>query len=217
MAAILCRTMRRIVNEEAKIKSKCGKKLYTKISTTQNSATGTVSVERTEHYRGILDIYKDIICLYVNAVVKNKFAKYKQVFEETLLGLFLNRLRIISVLSTLELTQAEVNYLESKDILDHVVELPSRNPILFLNSVQSYFNMTFKSEFLRHYRQDKYIVLNKAQPLHFNEIRKLNMTIFTYFTMREQAYLILARKISFNKAKQSKKVVIENQKIAKAF
>lgn len=52
--------------------------------------------------------------------------------------------------------------MESKDILDHVVELPSRNPILFLNSVQSYFDLSFKSEFLRHFRQDKYIVLNKT-------------------------------------------------------
>jgi hypothetical protein len=43
------------------------------------------------------------------------------------------------------------------------------------------------------------------------------MTVVTYFTMREQAYLILARKISFNKAKKSQKIVIENQKIAKAF
>jgi hypothetical protein len=40
----------------------------------------------------------------VNAVVKNKFAKYKQVFDETLLGLFLSRLRILSMLSTLELS-----------------------------------------------------------------------------------------------------------------
>lgn len=95
--------MRRIINEEAKIKQKCGKKAFTKISATQNPS-GTVSVERTEHYRGILDIYKEIICLYVNAVVKNKFAKYKQVFDETLLGLFLSRLRILSMLSTLELS-----------------------------------------------------------------------------------------------------------------
>jgi hypothetical protein len=36
----------------------------------------------------------------------------------------------------------------------------------------------------------------------------------SHFTLREQAYLILARKISFNK---NQKVQVENQKIAKAF
>lgn len=42
--------MRRIVNEEVKIKSKIGKKAFTKITTFQNPGTNTVSVERTEHY-----------------------------------------------------------------------------------------------------------------------------------------------------------------------
>lgn len=147
MASIICRTMRRIVNEEAKIKLKSGRKT-TRMFTTQNPANGTVQVERTEHVRGLLDIYKDILVLYVNAIVKNKFAKYKQVFDETLLGLFLSRLKVMSLFNMLELSQPEVNYLESKDILDHLVELPSRNPILFLNSIQQYFGLSFKREFL---------------------------------------------------------------------
>jgi hypothetical protein len=71
--------------------------------------------------------------------MKNKFAKYKQVFDETLIGLFLSRLKIISLANSLELSVPELNYLQSKDILEHVVELPSRNPILYLNSVQAYF------------------------------------------------------------------------------
>jgi|LakMenEpi03Aug12_release.lakeMendotaPanAssembly.Ray.scaffolds.fasta_scaffold454713_1 hypothetical protein len=87
----------------------------------------------------MLTIYKEIIVLYANAVMKNKFAKYKQVFDETLIGLFLSRLKIISLANSLELSVPELNYLQSKDILEHVVELPSRNPILYLNSVQAYF------------------------------------------------------------------------------
>ena len=70
-----------------------------------------------------------------------------------------------------------MNYLESKDILDHIVEIPSRNPIMFLNSVQVYFGLTFKPEYLRQYRQDKYIVLNKNQPLAFNDIQRINMQV----------------------------------------
>jgi hypothetical protein len=140
LASILCRTMRRIVNEEAKIRSKQSLKT-TKMFTMHNPSNGTISVERTEQRKGLLDIYKDTLVLYVNAVVKNKFAKYKLVFDETLLGLFLSRLRILCLLSSLDFTQAEMNYLQSKEILDHIIELPSRNPILFLNSVQTYFHI----------------------------------------------------------------------------
>jgi len=74
------------------------------------------------------------------------------VFDETLLGLFLSRLKIIGLMSNLELSRCERNYIESKDILDHIIELPSRNPILFLNSVQAYFGLEFKPEYLRLYR-----------------------------------------------------------------
>ena len=36
------------------------------------------------------------------------------------------------------------------------------------------------------------------------------MHIVTYFTMKDQAYLILARKISFNKKQRDRQVKIEN-------
>ena len=57
--------------------------------------------------------------------MKNKFAKYKQVFDETLLGLFLSRLRIITLAHSLDLSETQLNYLESKEIMDHVLEMPS--------------------------------------------------------------------------------------------
>lgn len=76
--------------------------------------------------------------------MKNKFAKYKQVFDETLLGLFLSRLKVMTLAHSLELTSTQLNYLESKDIIDHVLEMPSQNPILFLNAMQTYFNLDFK-------------------------------------------------------------------------
>ena len=76
--------------------------------------------------------------------MKNKFAKYKQVFDETLLGLFLSRLKVMTLAHSLELTSTQLNYLESKDIIDHVLEMPSQNPILFLNAMQTYFNLDYK-------------------------------------------------------------------------
>ena len=94
--------------------------------------------------------------------MKNKFSKYKQVFDETLLGLFLSRLKIISLAHQLDLPQHEINYLESKDLIENIIEMPSRNPILFLNSVQEYFNLQYQRDFIRLYRQDKYYILNKS-------------------------------------------------------
>lgn len=50
------------------------------------------------------DQVKESIAMFANAVLKNKFAKYKTVFDDTLLGLFLHRLQVHSLAFTLELT-----------------------------------------------------------------------------------------------------------------
>ena len=73
------------------------------------------------------------MCFFINAILKNKFCKYRQVFDETLLGLFLSRMRVLPFTTSLKLK--ELNYFESKDILEQVIESVSKNPILFLNSV----------------------------------------------------------------------------------
>ena len=99
---------------------------------------------------------------------------------------------------SLNLSQAQLNYLESKDILDHVLEVPSQNPILFLNAINTYFSIDFKKEFTRLYRQDKYHVLSKPQPIGRSDITKINFKVKTYYSLREHAYFILARKISYN-------------------
>lgn len=130
--------------------------------------------------------------------MKNKYAKYKQVFDESLLGLFLSRLKIITLAHSLQLTSTELNYLESKDIMDHVLEAPSQNPIMFLNAMQTYFNLDYKREFLRLYRQDKYFILNKPQPVGRSDIALIKHSLETYWTLRDQAYFILARKVSYN-------------------
>lgn len=70
--------MRRIVNEEAKIKARVNKPSFTKITPVTNPVTNTVSIERIEHFNcNLINNFKEIIVLYANAVMKNKFAKYK--------------------------------------------------------------------------------------------------------------------------------------------
>jgi hypothetical protein len=71
----------------------------------------------------------------MNAILKRKFAKYKQVFDETLAGLFMSRMSILPLLFSLNLTKEEIFYLESKDILEDIIETPSKNPVLFVNAV----------------------------------------------------------------------------------
>ena len=133
-----------------------------------------------------------------NALIKRKFSKAKPVFDETLLGLFLSRLKVIGLAHSLELRKYELNYLESKDILEHIIEMPTRNPIMFLNSMQGYFNLHYSPEFVHMYRQDKYSVLARSIPLSKHDIAHINMSVSTCFTLKEHAYFILARKVSYN-------------------
>ena len=79
-----------------------------------------------------------------------------------MLGLFLSRLSVLGILFSLELKKEEVIYLESKDILEDIISAPSQNPILFVNTIQTYFGIEFKQEFLRVGRQDKHMMLNKS-------------------------------------------------------
>ena len=218
MAAILIRTMRKIVNEEVKIGS-CIKKQTSPIPFVQASSgvqsgasnffgrssnsksassqpfqnpskltarAGQVQAPEPDHYQGNrTQLFRECLTLYANAVMKNKFAKHKQVFDETLLGLFLSRLKILTLAHSLDLSQTEMNYLESKDIIDHVLEMPSQNPILFLNSIQTYFNLDYKKEFTRLYRQDKFFILNKPQPIGRSDITHINHKVQTYFSLRD--------------------------------
>jgi hypothetical protein len=71
------------------------------------------------------------------------------VFDETLAGLFISRMSIMGILFSLNLSKEEIIYLESKDILENIIETPSKNPVLFINSVQTYFKIEFKQDFLR--------------------------------------------------------------------
>ena len=41
------------------------------------------------------------------------------------MGLFLSRLKILTLAHSLDLTSTQLNYLESKDIINHVLEMPS--------------------------------------------------------------------------------------------
>ena len=132
--------------------------------------------------------------MFLNAVLKNKFAKYKSTFDETLLGLFLHRLKVVQLAVTLQIQEVELNYLESRDILDQVLESPSTCSTLFLNSVQTYFNFQFTNEFCRNYRQDIFNLLNKSQPVTVSDFKSINLTVETVLTLREQAYFLLARK-----------------------
>lgn len=76
---------------------------------------------------------------YMNAVLKKKFTKYKNVADESLLGLFLSRMGIMGIIFELGLRKEELIYYESKDIIDDILKAPSQNPVLFINAVQDYF------------------------------------------------------------------------------
>jgi hypothetical protein len=66
------------------------------------------------------------------------------------------------VFSLNSMRKEELVYLESKDILEDIIEVPSKNPVLFINAVKEYFKIDFKMEFLRISRQDKHLLLSKS-------------------------------------------------------
>ena len=98
----------------------------------------------------------------MNTILKRKIHKNKNVFEETLLSLFLSRASILNLLPYINLKKEEINYFESKDILEDIIEAPSKNPSLFINSVSQYFKIDFTKDFLRQLRQDKLVFLAKT-------------------------------------------------------
>lgn len=49
------------------------------------------------------ETFKESVAMFVNAVLKNKYAKYRAVFDETLLAIFLHRLKVLSLAFTLSL------------------------------------------------------------------------------------------------------------------
>lgn len=138
-----------------------------------------------------------MICFYVNTLLKRKILKYKQVFEETLLGLFLQRMSVINMVHNLGLKGEEYFYIESKDILEDIIDLPAKNPALFLNSISSYFRLEFKPEFLRTLRQDRYVFIARHQ-LSKGDIKPLSCrtSLETPFSLKEEAYFMLAHYIS---------------------
>lgn len=88
--------------------------------------------------------------------------KYRHIFDEAILGLLLSRSEMLGFISFINLKKEEYNYLESKDILEDILESPSKNPALFINAISSYFNLEFSKEFLRILRQDKFAFLAKS-------------------------------------------------------
>ena len=43
----------------------------------------------------------------------------------------------------------ELNYIQSKNILEDIISAPSKNPALYLNALQNYFNLDIEQEFMR--------------------------------------------------------------------
>jgi hypothetical protein len=65
----------------------------------------------------------------MNALLKRKSQKEKSIFDEVLMGLFLSRMKILGIVYSLNLSKEEFFYFESKDLLEDIIEAPSKNPV----------------------------------------------------------------------------------------
>jgi len=141
-------------------------------------------------------VYKEVLIFAMNAILMRKYAKQKQVFDEMLTGLFLSRLALLPLAFQLNLCKEELIYLESREVLEDILESAYRNPVLFINSVQQYFAVEFTAEFLRVCRQDKLLLLSRSQPVTTNDLKAVNLKPLSYYSIKELGFFILARSIT---------------------
>ena len=175
MIHILVRTIKKIINEEVKIKAQvfapnkpkppnasAPKSLadHQKHSGKRELAQLQQSMRQFDHFIGAnQENFKDNLVFFSNTLLRRKFSKQKHVFDETLIGLFLSRLKALPIVNAVvnlgrQMKQrffrdCEIHYLESKQILEEIIAAPSQNPALFMSSIQTYFNVEIEHEFLR--------------------------------------------------------------------
>ena len=113
----------------------------------RNSLAGAAKVEKQcDHFIGNhYENFKDNLVFFTNTLLRRKFSKQKHVFDETLIGLFLNRLKVFPIMNSIYdlgkslnqklIKESDVTYIESKDILDDIISAPSSNPALYMNSI----------------------------------------------------------------------------------
>jgi hypothetical protein len=160
MIHILLRTMKKIINEEIKLKAQVFTPNKAKVMNTaapksladhqkqskRSSLVGAKSEKQCDHFIGNhYENFKDNLVFFTNTLLRRKFSKQKHVFDETLIGLFLSRLKVFPIMNSIHdlgrslnqrlIKESEINYIESKDILDDIISAPSSNPALYMNSI----------------------------------------------------------------------------------
>ena len=201
MIHILVRTMKRIINEEIKLKaqvftankpkpfSSVAPKSLAEHQKLHHDANGSKDNQKQfAHFIGNhYESFKDNIVFLSNTLLRRKFSKQKHVFDEVLIGLFLNRLKVYPIMNSIVclgmslhqnyLKDYEINYVQSKCILDHIISAPSQNPALYMNSIQSYFKIDLDPEFMRRCRQDKFLFLSQLNqsPMVLNNVGNVNL------------------------------------------
>ena len=100
----------------------------------------------------------------------------------------------------------ELNYIQSKSILDHIISAPSQNPALYMSSIQAYFDIDLDQEFMRKCRQDKYLFLSQLNqsPMVLNNVTSVNIKCHSYYTLKEFSYFMLANQIYKSQKEQKK-------------
>ena len=104
-------------------------------------------MKQCDHFIGNhYENFKDNLVYFSNTLLRRKYSKQKHVFDETLIALFLNRLKIFPIVNSMInfghssekqslLKDYEINYIQSKNILEDIIAAPSQNPAVYLNTL----------------------------------------------------------------------------------
>lgn len=117
MIHILVRAMKKIINEEVKIKAQvfapnkpkppnaaAPKSLadHQRNSTKRDLSHLQQNMRQFDHFIGAnQENFKDNLVFFSNTLLRRKFSKQKHVFDETLIGLFLSRLKVLPIVNSI--------------------------------------------------------------------------------------------------------------------
>lgn len=120
--------------------------------------------------------------------------------------------RVCSKLGLAAFSESELAYIESKQILEDIIQVAAHNPALFMSTVSSYFNVEIENEFMRKCRQDKYLFLSKlnSEPMGMNNMPNVSLRCYNYYTLKEYSYFILATQIQKSEANQAQRILLQS-------
>jgi hypothetical protein len=208
---ILCRTLKQLVGQES---SYLMKKLNGKYKQEKKFSEKTQEelIEKQEFFSE--NYFKNRLIYYCNSLLSQEvsissilkiyfFSLFKTGDEnkrkQSTISAALNfsRMRIFDLIQSIQ-TPKEISKLMSCELINEIISLPLIEANLFLNFLQSHFNISLSHDMNKKLRNDKYFFqINPAiENVKASDISSINYQTTSYVTLKERAILFLIKQSS---------------------